>query len=125
MPVALLAVTLASLAVAAYALRRLLLPAWSGAPARLAEAILGIAVLIVVSELAGSVDAFRRWTLVPALVVVAVAAGAVGWRRHSAASQAPPVGVRQGATPVVLAAVAVTVAPVSYTHLTLPTNREV
>ena len=104
MPVALLAVTLGSLAVAAYALRRLLLPAWSGAPARLAEAVLGIAVLVVVSELAGSVDAFRRWTLVPALVVVAAAAAAVGWRRQSAASQAPPVGVRQGAAPVVLAA---------------------
>jgi hypothetical protein len=109
-PVALLAVTLGSLAVAAYALRWLLLPAWSGAPARLAEAVLGIAVLVVVSELAGSVDAFRRWTLVPALVVVAAAAAAVGWRRHSATSQAPPVGVRQGAAPVVVAAVAVTVA---------------
>jgi hypothetical protein len=109
-PVALLAVTLGSLAVAACALRRLLLPAWSGAPARLAEAVLGIAVLVVVSELIGSVDAFRRWTLVPALVAVAAVAAAVGWRRHSAASQAPPVGVRQGVAPVVLAAVAVTVA---------------
>jgi hypothetical protein len=118
-PVALLAVTLGSLAVAAYALRRLLLPAWSGAPARLAEAVLGIAVLVVVSEIIGSVDAFRRWALVPALVVVAAAVAVVDRRRHSIAAETPLAAVRQGAAPVALAAVAVTVGLVDTTRRAL------
>ena len=42
-----------------WALRPRLLPRWSGAPARLAEAVLGLSVVIGVSELLGAVGLFR------------------------------------------------------------------
>ena len=35
-------------------------PAWTGAPARLAEFVLGISALIVIAELLGLVDCSRR-----------------------------------------------------------------
>ncbi len=43
-----------SLGFSAYRLRRRLMPAWEGAPARLVEAIVGVALLIWLSELLGT-----------------------------------------------------------------------
>src|SRR5436309_1861815 len=59
-----LAIVLGSLGFAATRLRARLLAAWDGAPARLAEAILGIAMLIWVGELLGVVGLLREGTLV-------------------------------------------------------------
>ena len=53
-----LLVVLGSLAIAAVAVRRRVLPEWSGAPARLAETVTGLALLIGILELLGAVGLF-------------------------------------------------------------------
>jgi hypothetical protein len=59
--------TLAVLLVAAlafgHALRRALVPAWTGAAAALAVAVLGIAFVTVLEELLGAFGGFQRWPL--------------------------------------------------------------
>lgn len=101
--VAALAVTAGSLVATAWLVRRTILPAWSGAPARLAEAVIGIAALVVVSELLGSVGLFTRWWLVAACAATALATFALLRRRvatragtadaDGAVLAAPPPGV--------------------------------
>jgi hypothetical protein len=76
--VAELAVVLGSLGFAAMRLRARLMPAWEGAPARLAEAILGIALLIWVGELLGVVGLLREGSLVGACACVGLAAALLG-----------------------------------------------
>jgi hypothetical protein len=66
-----LTVIAAALGLGAYHLRALLAPAWTGALARLAELVLGISMLILVSELLGVLSLFEE---VP-LVLGGVAAG--------------------------------------------------
>jgi hypothetical protein len=61
----------------AYRLRQALMPAWEGAPARLVESIVAIALLIWLGEILGTVGLFYAWTLVISSVLVAVAAGAL------------------------------------------------
>jgi hypothetical protein len=75
----------ASIAFTAYRLRRRLMPAWEGAPARLVESIVAIALLIWLGELLGTVGLFYDWIFVAASVLLAVLAkmllpggGAVG-----------------------------------------------
>ena len=65
-----LAIVLGSLGFAATRLRARLLPAWEGAPARLAEAILGVALLVWVGELLGVVGLLREGSLVVACACV-------------------------------------------------------
>jgi len=65
-----------SIAFTAYTLRQRLLPDWLGAPARLVEAVVGIALLIWLGELLGTFGAFYDWVLVAASVLVAVSAKA-------------------------------------------------
>ena len=55
------------MALAAVRLRRRLLPGWEGAPARLAEAVLGVALLTVLLQLLGAFG-----ILVPAVLIVVV-----------------------------------------------------
>ncbi len=71
-----LAVLALALGYSAYALRRRLLPAWQGAPARLVEAIVGIALLIWLSELLGTFSFFYSGALVVSSLLLA---GAVAW----------------------------------------------
>jgi hypothetical protein len=60
----------AAMAFAAVRFRGRLLPGWSGAPARLAEVVLGISLLVVTLELIGVVGLYRPgWVLAGALVV--------------------------------------------------------
>ena len=61
---ALLAALVLSLAFSAHRLRARLIPAWTGAPARLVEAILAIALLIWLAELLGIFSLLYAWTLV-------------------------------------------------------------
>lgn len=68
--VALLGVAIASLIAGACALRRFLLPTWSLAPARLAEAVIALTTLVVVSEILGAVHLFSRAALVVALAAI-------------------------------------------------------
>jgi hypothetical protein len=82
--VALLALLVLSLGFSAVRLRRRLLPAWEGAPARLVETVVGVALLIWLSELLGLVSLLYAGTLVAASVLLALAVrflpggGAVG-----------------------------------------------
>jgi hypothetical protein len=57
----------------AYNLRQRLLPTWSGPPARLVESIVGIALVIWLSELLGTFGLFYAGALIAASVIVAVA----------------------------------------------------
>jgi hypothetical protein len=74
-----------SIGFTAYRLRQRLMPAWEGAPARLVESIVAIALLIWLGEILGTFGLFYAWTLVASSLLVAVAAetllpggGAVG-----------------------------------------------
>jgi hypothetical protein len=71
--VAALAVIVASLALAAVAIRGRALPDWAGAPARLAEAVIGLAVLTAILELLGAVGLFRLGPVVVACLLVGLA----------------------------------------------------
>ncbi|HEV7482027.1 MAG TPA: hypothetical protein VGO13_02890 [Solirubrobacterales bacterium] len=78
-----LALVALSLGFSAIALRRRLMPAWDGAPARLVEGIVAVALLIWVSEILGVFGLLYAGTLVGACVLVAGAialwpAGPVG-----------------------------------------------
>ena len=67
-----LAVIAAALGLGAYHLRALLVPAWMGALARLAEVVIGLSMLILVSELIGALGLFEEIPLVLVSVVVGV-----------------------------------------------------
>ena len=95
---ALAAVTL-SLGLSAVRLRQRLLPAWTGAPARLVEAIVAIALLIWLSEVLGALSLFHAWTLVASSLLLA---GIVAWRigpSPLAAPSLPGGGAGVGWTP--------------------------
>ncbi len=68
-----------SLGFTAYSLRQRLLPAWEGAPARLVEAVTGIALLIWLGEVLGTMGLFYAWVLIAASLVLAVVTAA--WPR--------------------------------------------
>jgi hypothetical protein len=65
---------------AAAGVRARLLPGWTGAPARLAEAVLGIALVLWVAELLGLVGLFEEPVFVGASVVAGGAIGLVARR---------------------------------------------
>jgi hypothetical protein len=60
-----------------YRLRRRLMPTWKGAPARLVESIVAVALLIWLGEILGTFGLFYDWALVASSLLVAVAAGAL------------------------------------------------
>ena len=76
-----LALIVAPLAFAAWRLRGTLLPGWSGAPARVAEAVLGLAALILLAEALGTFAAFEAWTMIVGSVAIAAAAHVIAARR--------------------------------------------
>ena len=85
----LLAVLVLSLGFSAVRLRQRLMPEWEGAPARLVEAIVGVALLIWLAELLGVVSLLYAWTLVGASVALAVGiafASGPGWGRSGRVS---------------------------------------
>lgn len=63
-----------SLGFAAYRLRSRLLPAWEGAPARVVEAIVAVALLIWIGEVLGTFSLFYAGTLIGASLAIAAAA---------------------------------------------------
>lgn len=67
----LLAAILAPLAWAAWRARRALLPGWSGPPARVAEVVLGLTALILLSELLGTFSAFSEAPMIIGAFAVA------------------------------------------------------
>ncbi|MFL5906995.1 MAG: hypothetical protein ACJ75Z_05315 [Solirubrobacterales bacterium] len=82
-----LAVIAAALGLGAYHLRALLVPAWVGALARLAEVVIGISMLILVSELLGVLGLFKE---VPLLIgYVAAGLGATYFARRRGLLEVP------------------------------------
>ena len=108
-----LVVSVAGLTAGAYGVRRRVLPVWRGAPARLAEIIFAIALLVIVAQILALAGGFvTRW-VVPACLV----AGAAGWwvGRGHRRPVGQPLGSEAPATApawtlAALAAIAVTVA---------------
>jgi hypothetical protein len=70
----------AALAYGAYRVRALLLPGWWGAPARLAEIVLGVTALVLVSEILGTFGWFEEVPVLVAAIGVGVVAGLVAAR---------------------------------------------
>ncbi len=66
-----LALIVAALAIAARRVRSLILPGWRGAPAWLAEIVLGVAAVIGISETLGTFGAFGEVEMIVATLVVA------------------------------------------------------
>src|SRR6478672_1029484 len=75
-------------AFSSYRLRQRLLPGWEGAPARLVEAIVGVALVIWLSEVLGTFGLFYAGALIAAALLVA---GTVAiWPAGPAAAGDPP-----------------------------------
>jgi hypothetical protein len=71
------ALVAAALGFAAHRLRRRLLPAWNGSPARLVEIVVAIALLTWLSELLGAVGLFYAGTLLAGSILIALVAALV------------------------------------------------
>lgn len=69
----LLAALILSLGFSAVRLRQRFMPEWEGAPAHLVEAIVGVALLIWISQLLGVVNLFYAGTLVASALILAAA----------------------------------------------------
>ena len=89
-----LAVICVALALAAVAIRRRILPDWDGAPARLAEAVIGLAVLIGILEVLGAVGLFAFAPVVLASVLAAILARRWASRRSASVGPSGPVLTR-------------------------------
>jgi hypothetical protein len=87
-----LAALVGALAFGAHRVRALLLPAWTGAPARLAEIVLGVAALVWTSEALGTFGAFTEYAMLGTGVAVGLAGGLIAPRlaRGRVAGPAPP-----------------------------------
>src|SRR5207247_2134672 len=72
-----LVLVVAALAFGARRVRALVLPGWSGAPARLAEIVFGVAALIWVSEALGTFGGFEEGVILAPMIVVGAGAGLV------------------------------------------------
>jgi hypothetical protein len=75
-----LGLVVAALAFGAYRVRALLLPRWSGAPARLAELVLGVAGLLFVSEALGTFGGFEEGAVLLGAALVGIGAGVLALR---------------------------------------------
>ncbi|MGZ5342873.1 MAG: hypothetical protein ACXWEK_07550 [Solirubrobacterales bacterium] len=114
-----LALIAATLCLGAYFVRAAIVPAWSGAPARLAEAVLAITGLVVVSELLGVVGLFEPGFLVGGCVLAGLGAAGVARRRAGdAETPAPP---RPDVNPW-MTAVGVAIAALLVVHWAMPTQ---
>jgi hypothetical protein len=89
--VVLLVLVACSAALTGRSARRLFLPSWVGAPARVAESVCGIAAVVVVAELLGSVGEFSRWPVVATLACLGALAVVIS-RRYATPAPAdlPP-----------------------------------
>jgi hypothetical protein len=115
----LMAVSLVPLGAGAHALRRRLLPAWDGAPAWLAEAVIGIGALSLVAELVGLLGLLEPVPLTLACVV----AGGLLWRAGGGAPASAGEAPRASPAdllPLCVAGAAVTVLVAAWTTRVLP-----
>lgn len=94
-----LAALIGALAFGAYRVRALLLPAWTGAPARLAEIVLGASALVWVSEALGTFGGFKEYAMLGAAIVVGLAAGLIATRLARNQPRPFPTGAGAGFSP--------------------------
>jgi hypothetical protein len=87
-----------SIGFSAYRLRRKLLPAWDGAPARLVESVTALALLIWLGELLGTFGLLYAWTLVAAAALLAVLAWTLLPAGPVAAGDPPPPAVAKASS---------------------------
>ena len=100
--VALLALTFAPLVFAAVRLRGRLLPDWTGASARLAEAVLGLALLLALAHLLGVIGLLRP---LPVAAAAVLCGAMVAWLvPPSRAAERPRTAPRPGRAGLLLAA---------------------
>ncbi len=86
-----LALIVVPLAYAAWRLRAAALPGWSGAPARVAEAVIGLSALTLVAEALGTFGAFEAATMIAGALLAAAAAHLAASRYAGrTAERAPP-----------------------------------
>lgn len=85
-----LALILAPLAYAAWRLRATLLAGWTGAAARVIEAVVAIAALVLLAEALGTFAVFEAWTMIVGAVVVAAVVHFVATRHSPLGAEAPP-----------------------------------
>ncbi|MDQ2759916.1 MAG: hypothetical protein M3Y17_05635 [Actinomycetota bacterium] len=97
--VAALVLVCGSLGLAAVTLRRRFFPGWSGAPARLVESVIALALLVGLLELLGTVGLFSLGPIVAASVVVGLVVGLVVRLGVARALGEPGEGGRRGAFP--------------------------
>ncbi len=116
-----LAVIVTALGIGAYHLRALFTPAWTGALARLAEVVIGISMLIVVSEILGVLGLFKE---VPLLIgYVAAGLGAAWFARRRGLPDAPETPeVRSSA---IMVGIGIAAAVLVVVHWALPTSQAV
>jgi hypothetical protein len=95
---ALLVLTAGSLGATAWSLRRRFLPSWSGAPARLAEVVIALSMLVVLAEVIGAAGLFTRAAFALGSVVVGCAGIVVllGFRPRPGGWRAPWSGLPGG-----------------------------
>jgi hypothetical protein len=109
---ALLAALILSLAFSAHRLRGKLLPAWEGAPARLVEAVVGVALLIWLAEILGVFSLLYAGALVASALCLA---GAIAWWTRG--MNAPPVdGTTGPAGQALMSLLALAVVAVVFAH---------
>ncbi len=72
-----LVAVIGAMAFGAYRVRALLLPSWSGAPARLVEIVLGVTALVWLSEALGTFGAFEEYAVLGTAIAVGVGAGLI------------------------------------------------
>ncbi|MGB7588149.1 MAG: hypothetical protein WBM00_05520, partial [Solirubrobacterales bacterium] len=105
----LLAIVALSVGFAAFRLRRHLLPSWNGAPARLVELVLSVALLVWLCELLGLFGVLYAATLVveAVLLAAAIVAWSIGARPEGedGAEAPPPPPAPSGMTYVAIAVV--------------------
>ncbi|HEU4981014.1 MAG TPA: hypothetical protein VFT14_07335, partial [Solirubrobacterales bacterium] len=106
----------AALGYGAVALRGRLLPGWSGAPARLAEVVLGLSLLVVILELVGVVGLYRPGWVLAATLIAGIGIGL--------SLRPPSEGIVLPAPPVapIALAVAVAAALLVVAHWAMPTQ---
>ncbi|MGA6948196.1 MAG: hypothetical protein WBZ00_10615, partial [Solirubrobacterales bacterium] len=116
-----LAVSAAALGLGAYHLRALLAPAWMGALARLAEVVIGLTLLILVSELLGVLGLFKEIPLL--LGYIAAGLGATVLVRRRGLAQPPK--MPEARASVVMVGIGIAAAALVVIHWAHPASQAI
>src|SRR3954451_17005289 len=116
-----LAVIVTALGLGAYHLRALLVPAWTGALARLAEIVIGISMLILVAKILGVFGLFKE---VPLLIgFVAAGVGVTFWAQRRGVPAAAQ--KKEAGSSAIMVAIGIAAAALVVIHWAHPTGQAV